>query len=49
MSSLNATVFQSQLVLLPEMAPILSRQFTDLRHADFVMDTDSPQTDNLFR
>lgn len=49
MNSLNATVFWSQLVLLSEMAPILSRQFTDLKHADFVMDTDTPQIDNLFR
>lgn len=48
-NSLNATVLWLQLLLLPEIAPILSRQFTDLKHADFVMDTDTPRTDNVFR
>lgn len=48
-SSLNATVPWSQPLSLPEITPILSCQFTDLEHAGFVMDTDTPQTDNVFR
>lgn len=48
-SSLNATVPRSQLLPLPEIAPILSCQCTDLEHAGFVIDTYTSQTDNVLR